>query len=60
MIFNKLVYEAIMDVAEVLNRNLETRKPHGIHTEEYNERPVELDYWRKLYMVKTRDENKLA
>ena len=60
MIFNKLVYEAIIDVAEVLNRNLETRKPHGIHTEEYNERPVELDYWRKLYMVNAEEKKKMS
>jgi hypothetical protein len=55
MIFNKMVYEAIMDVAEVLNRNLEMRKPHGIHTDEYRERPIGLEYWRELYMVSSKD-----
>jgi hypothetical protein len=54
MIFNKAVYEAIMDVAEVLNRNLETRKPQGLHTDEYKDRPVDLCYWRKLYIPEER------
>lgn len=50
MIFNKNVYDAIMQVATVLNRNLETRKPQGLHTEHYGRRPVEKGYWRKLYL----------
>lgn len=50
MIFNKHVYEAIINVADVLNRNLETHKPTGIHLEEYKRRPVEAEYWRKLYL----------
>lgn len=50
MIFNKHVYEAIINVANVLNRNLETHKPTGIHLEEYKRRPVEAEYWRKLYL----------
>lgn len=49
MVFKKHVYEAIMDVAQVLNRNLETRKALGLHTEEYKEKPADVDYWRNLY-----------
>lgn len=50
MVFNKNVYEAIINVAEVLNRNLETRKPQGLHLEEYNVRPIDSQYWRGLYL----------
>lgn len=50
MLFNKNVYQAIMKVAEILNRNLETRKPQGLHLDEYKERPVGVEYWRKLYL----------
>ncbi len=49
MVFDKIVYDAIIYFADVLNRNLETRKPVGLHKEEYLERPVENDYWKKLY-----------
>jgi hypothetical protein len=50
LVFRKDVYEAIINVAEVLNRNLETGKPIGLHLDEYKKRPIELDYWRKLYL----------
>ena len=50
MVFNKNVYDAIMNVAMVLNRNLETRKPHGLHLDEYKKRPIELEYWHDLYL----------
>ena len=50
MVFNKNVYDAIINVAEVLNRNLETRKPKGLHLDEYKVRPVDLEYWRNLYL----------
>ena len=50
MVFKKNVYEAIINVANVLNRNLETRKPHGLHLNEYTVRPIESQYWRKLYL----------
>ena len=49
MVFNKNVHEAMIEVATVLNRNLETRKPHGLHTEEYTVRPIKSEYWRGLY-----------
>ena len=52
MVFNKEVYQAIIKVAEVLNRNLETRKATGLHLEEYQERPVEVEYWHNLYLKK--------
>ena len=50
MVFNKDVYTAIVNVAEVLNRNLETRKPQGLHTEEYKVRPADSEYWKRLYL----------
>ena len=50
MVFNKGVHEAIISVAEVLNRNLETRKPKKLHLDEYQVRSVESKYWRKLYL----------
>ena len=50
MVFNKNIYNAIMTVAEVLNRNLETRKPQGLNLEEYGVRPIESKYWRDLYL----------
>ena len=51
MVFKKNVYEAIMNVAKVLSRNLETRKPQGLHLEEYSVRSIESQYWRKLYLT---------
>ena len=50
MVFKKDVYDAIVNVAKVLNRNLETRKPHELHLEEYSKRTVESQYWRNLYL----------
>lgn len=51
MVFKKNVYEAIINVAKVLSRNLETRKPQGLHLEEYSVRSIESQYWRKLYLT---------
>ena len=51
MVFKKNVYEAIINVANVLNRNLETRKPIGLHLSKYSVRPIESQYWRKLYLT---------
>ena len=50
MVFNKNVHNAIVNVATVLNRNLETRKPQGLHTEEYKVRSIDSEYWRDLYL----------
>ena len=44
------MYTAIVNVAEVLNRNLETRKPRGLHVEEYKVRPADSEYWKRLYL----------
>lgn len=52
MVFNKSLYDAILNVAEVLNRNLEMRKPQELHLEEYKVRPIESQYWRDLYLSK--------
>ena len=52
MLFKKIVHEAIFAVAEVLNRHLETRKPKGLHLDEYKERPVDSEYWKSLYLKK--------
>ena len=49
MIFDKELHSAIFNFADVLNRNLETKKPKGLHKEEYMERPIENVYWKKLY-----------
>lgn len=51
MVFNKNVHEAMINVANVLNRNLETSKPCGLYTEEYAVRPIDSEYWRGLYMA---------
>ena len=56
MVFDKSVYSAIYNFADVLNRNLETKKPIGLHTEEYIERPAENDYWKELYGLKEEKE----
>ena len=58
MVFKKEVHSAIYNIADVLNRNLETKKPIGLHTEEYNVRPVESNYWRELYGLPKLEENK--
>ena len=49
MVFDKALHTAIYHFADVLNRNLETKQPKGLHTEEYTVRPAENDYWKKLY-----------
>lgn len=49
MVFDKSVHTAIYNFADVLNRNLELKKSVGLRTEEYKARPVENDYWKKLY-----------
>ncbi len=49
MVFEKSVQSAIYNFADVLNRNLETRKPQGLHTDEYQIRSIDSDYWRNLY-----------
>ena len=51
MVFNKNVHEAMINVANVLNRNLETSKPCGLHLGEYAVRPIDSEYWRGLYMA---------
>ena len=58
MVFKKEVYSAIYNIAEVLNRNLETKKTKGLHTEEYNARPSESNYWRELYGLPKMEEDK--
>lgn len=51
MVFDKNVYSAILNFADVLNRNLETKRPVGLHKEEYMTRPIENEYWRNLYVI---------
>ena len=51
MIFNKKVHEAIITMAQVLNRNLETKKENKLYSEEYKMRPVESKYWCDLYGI---------
>ncbi len=51
MVFDKTVHTAIYNMADILNRNLETKKPKGLHKEEYFPRPIDNAYWRKLYGV---------
>ena len=52
MVFDKEVYNAILTIADVLNRNLEHKRPAGLHTEEYLVRPINSPYWKDLYGVK--------
>ena len=51
MVFDNEVYSAIVGIADVLNRQLEKRRPTGLHTEEYMIRPVNSPYWKKLYGI---------
>ena len=51
MVFDKEVHSAIVNIADVLNRNLEHNRPVGLHKEEYLVRPIESDYWKNLYGV---------
>ncbi len=52
MVFDNEVYSAILNIADVLNRNLEHNHPVGLHTEEYLIRPSDSPYWKQLYGVK--------
>lgn len=49
MVFEKTVHSAIYNFADILNRDLETKKAKSLHTENYQVRPIESDYWRTLY-----------
>ena len=51
MIFDSELHGAIVNTADVLNRNLERRHPVGLHKEEYLVRPITSAYWKKLYDV---------
>lgn len=51
LVFKKQVYEAIINVAQILGRNLETRKLQRLHTDEYKVRPVDSGYWNDLYLL---------
>lgn len=49
MIFDPQVHKAILTAAKVFSRNLENRKPAGIHSDNYRQRPIDSEYWRNLY-----------
>ena len=51
MVFDKDVHSAIVNIADVLNRNLEHNRPVGLHKEEYLVRPIDSPYWKNLYGV---------
>ena len=51
MVFDKEVYNAVLNIADVLNRNLEHTKPVGLHKDEYLVRPIDSPYWKDLYGV---------
>lgn len=51
MVFDKEVHSAIVNIADVLNRNLERNRPIGLHKEEYLVRPIDSPYWKNLYGV---------
>ena len=51
MVFDKEIYNAILTIADVLNRNLEHMKPVGLHKDEYLVRPIDSPYWKDLYGV---------
>ena len=57
MVFDAEVYGAIVNMADVLNHNLEHKRPTGLHKEEYQDRPINSDYWKKLYGVKEQMRN---
>lgn len=52
MVFNENIYEAIIGVAKVLKRNLEAdeTKKERLNFDEYKARPIESQYWQKLYL----------
>ena len=49
MVFGKEVHSAIVNIADVLNRNLEHNRPAGLQKDEYLVRTIDSDYWTKLY-----------
>ncbi|MBR4689957.1 MAG: ion transporter [Bacteroidales bacterium] len=49
MVFDKSVYSAIYTIADILMRNLESRKKRELHTKEYSLPPSESSYWETLY-----------
>ena len=51
MVFDNEVYSAIVNIADVLNRDLERNRTKGLHTEEYMVRPDNSPYWKKLYGI---------
>lgn len=51
MVLDNEVHSAIVNIADVLNRNLENKKPTGLHDEEYHTRPINSNYWKGLYNV---------
>lgn len=51
MVFDNEVHSAILNIADVLNRNLEHNHPVGLHKEEYLIRPINSPYWKELYGV---------
>lgn len=52
MVFDNEVYCAIVNIADVLNRNLENKKDIGLHKEEYLVRPINSNYWKELYGIR--------
>lgn len=51
MVFDKTVHTAIYNIADIFNRNLETKKEKGLHKEEYTIRPVDNAYWKELFAI---------
>ena len=51
MIFDSELHGAIVNIADVLNRNLERMHPVGLHKDEYLVRPIISEYWKNLYEV---------
>lgn len=56
LVFDNDMQIVLATVAEVLNRNLESRKPIGLHTEHYKDRSIHSSYWKDLYGVKMGEE----
>ena len=55
MVFDNEVHGAIVNIADVLNRNLECKNRSGLHKKEYLVRPIDSDYWKNLYGVEYED-----
>lgn len=51
MIFDSELHGAIVNIADVLNRNLERMHSVGLHKDEYLVRPIISEYWKNLYEV---------